>query len=156
MKALVVYDSYFGNTEKIAQAIGATFDPQECAGVVKVAELKPEQIKGIDLLIVGSPTRAFRPSEGTNKMLAGLPTGALQGVKVAAFDTRINPEETNSGFLRFMVKLFGYAAEPIAKALQKKGGSPVGEPAGFFVKESEGPLKDGELERAASWAASLR
>lgn len=156
MKALIIYDSYFGNTEKIAQAIGAAFNPQECAGVVRATELKPEQLQNVDLIIAGSPTRAFRPSEGLTKALNGLPAGALQGKKVAAFDTRINPDDTNSGFLRFMVKLFGYAAKPIAGMLKKKGGSLVQQPEGFYVKDSEGPLKDGELERAARWAQSLR
>jgi hypothetical protein len=50
------------------------------------------------------------------------------------------------------VKLFGYAAKPIAYKLEKKGGSLVIPPEGFLVKASEGPLKDGELERAADWA----
>ena len=156
MKALIIYDSYFGNTEKIAQAIGAAFNPQECAGVVRATELKPEQLQNVDLIIAGSPTRAFRPSEGLTKALNGLPAGALQGKKVAAFDTRINPDDTNSGFLRFMVKLFGYAAKPIAGMLKKKGGSLVQQPEGFYVKDSEGPMKDGELERSARWAQSLR
>jgi len=54
-----------------------------------------------------------------------------------------------------MIKLFGYAAKPIAGMLKKKGGSLVQQPEGFYVKDSEGPLKDGELERAARWAQSL-
>lgn len=155
MKALVIYDSYFGNTEKVAQAIGAAFDPQNCAGVVRASELKPEQLQGVDLLVAGSPTRAFRPSEGLTKALNGLPAGALQGKRVAAFDTRISAEETPSGFLRFMIKLFGYAANPIAGMLKKKGGSLVQQPEGFYVKGTEGPLKDGELDRAGQWAKSL-
>lgn len=155
MKALIIYDSYFGNTEKIALAVGATFNSQDCAGVVRATELKPEQLQGVDLIIAGSPTRAFRPSEGLTKALNGLPAGALQGKKVAAFDTRISAEDTPSGFLRFMIKLFGYAANPIAGMLKKKGGSLVQQPEGFYVKDTEGPLKDGELERAARWAQSL-
>jgi flavodoxin I len=50
------------------------------------------------------------------------------------------------------VKLFGYAAEPIAAKLQKKGGTLAAPPEGFFVGGTEGPLKEGELERAAQWA----
>jgi len=155
MKTLIVYDSYFGNTEKIAEAVGGALAQQNEVSLVRVSEVKPDQLQGIQLLAVGSPTRAFRPSDGTRAFLRELAPGSLNGVSVAAFDTRINPADTNSGFLRFMVRLFGYAAQPIAKDLQKKGGRLVGQPAGFEVKESEGPLKDGELERAASWASSL-
>ncbi len=155
MKALVVYDSYFGNTEKVAQAVGETLQSQGDVQVRKVTEMDPAQLQGLDLLVVGSPTRAFQPSDGTKKFLKSIPADALKGVDVAAFDTRINPEETNSGFLRFMVRMFGYADAPIAKQLTKKGGRLVGKTEGFFVKESEGPLKDGELARAKDWVRSL-
>jgi hypothetical protein len=56
---------------------------------------------------------------------------------------------------RFVVKLFGYAAKPIADRLKKKGGELTIPPEGFLVKGTEGPLKEGELERAADWAKSL-
>jgi hypothetical protein len=54
-----------------------------------------------------------------------------------------------------MVKIFGYAAKPIAEKLVKRGGVLVGEPIGFEVVESEGPLYEGELERAETWARGL-
>jgi hypothetical protein len=54
-----------------------------------------------------------------------------------------------------MVSVFGYAAKPIADRLVRKGGELVGEPMGFIVLDAEGPLKEGELERAASWAEGL-
>jgi flavodoxin len=155
MKGLVVYDSYFGNTEKIAQAVGRVLQDAGEVEVRKVGEVQPQQLAGVDLLVVGSPTRAFSPTNGTKAYLKQLPAGALNGVKVAAFDTRISVEDTNSGFLKFMVGLFGYAAKPIAAQLKKKGGQPVSSPEGFIVKESEGPLKEGELERAEQWAKDL-
>ena len=49
------------------------------------------------------------------------------------------------------MKLFGYTAKPIASKFERKGGELIISPEGFFVKDSEGPLKDGELERAADW-----
>ncbi len=155
MKTLVVYNSYFGNTEKVAQAVCETLKSRGEAECRKVSEVDPGQLQGYDLLVVGSPTRAFQPSDGTKKFLKNIPTDALQGMDVAAFDTRINPEETNSGFLRFMVRMFGYADAPIARQLTKKGGRLSGKTEGFFVSASEGPLKDGELERAQDWARSL-
>jgi len=62
MKALVVYDSVFGNTEQIAQAIGDALGSSENVPVLKVTDVKLEQLAGSKLLIVGSPTRAFRPT----------------------------------------------------------------------------------------------
>jgi hypothetical protein len=79
----------------------------------------------------------------------------LKGVQVAAFDTRMIIEEVNNKILTVMVSIFGYAAKPIADGLVKKGGTPSAPPEGFFVKGSEGPLKDGELERAAEWGKRI-
>ena len=155
MKALIVYDSFFGNTEEVAKTIGTALSESGFVSVVKVGEFKSEHLEGIDLLILGSPTRAFSSSPATKAFLKGLPANALQGVKVAAFDTRIALEDVHNKFLNFMVKLFGYAAEPMAKALQKKGGVLAIPPDWFYVKGSEGPLKDGELERAGQWAKTI-
>jgi flavodoxin I len=155
MNSLVVYDSFFGNTEKIAQAIGSALGSPESVRVCRVNTIHPEDLRGIDLLIVGSPTRGFRPSKPTQDMLASIPAMGLKGMHAAAFDTRIAVQEVKNGFLTLMVKLFGYAAEPIAKQLVKKGASLALPAEGFFVTESEGPLKNGELERAAAWAKQI-
>lgn len=155
MKALIVYDSVFGNTEKIAKAIGDSLAGLECAEVVKVTEVKLEQLQGTDLLIVGSPTRAFKPTKAIVDFLIRIPSGGLKGIDVAAFDTRVNTEDVNSRILNGFVKIFGYAAKPIADKLQKKSGNLIIPPEGFFVKDSEGPLKEGELERAAQWAKQV-
>jgi hypothetical protein len=57
--------------------------------------------------------------------------------------------------LRLFVKLFGYAAKPIADRLTKKGGELMIRPEGFFVEDTEGPLKTGELERAVGWVQQI-
>ncbi|HSV85810.1 MAG TPA: flavodoxin domain-containing protein [Levilinea sp.] len=155
MKILVVYDSYFGNTEKIAAAIGDALTSSGQVEVARISTLSPAQLQGVQMLVVGSPTRAFQPSDATKAFLKNLGSKELKSVKVAAFDTRVDVARVNSAILTFMVKLFGYAAEPIARSLQKKGGVLVGKPAGFFVKGKEGPLEEGELERAAAWAKQL-
>ncbi|GAP20418.1 flavodoxin family protein [Leptolinea tardivitalis] len=154
MKALVVYESFFGNTEKIAQTIGSSLGLTE-AEVIKVSMMTPEKLGGLDLLIVGSPTRAFQPGPETKSFLGTLASGSLKGIKVAAFDTRAEMNEKTPGILRFFAGIFGYAAEPIAQKLVRKGGIQVANPAGFFVLGSEGPLKEGEIERAAEWARSF-
>ena len=155
MKALIVYDTFFGNTEKVAQAMGEALGAVGEAQVVRVSEVSPEQISGVNLLIVGSPTRAFRPTSATVSFLRALPADTLKGIRVAAFDTRTIMDEKVPAILRFMARIFGYAAKPIAARLQKKGGMLVASPEGFFVTGTEGPLAGGELERAAAWAKKM-
>lgn len=154
MNVLVVYDSYFGNTEKIAQEVGRTIG--EDVPVKRPEMVNVEELSELDLLIVGAPTRAFQPSDAIKKFLKDIPNGSLKSVKTAAFDTRMDPEDVGNIVLKFMVKIFGYAAEPIAKALEKKGGLPVGDSAGFIVLDSEGPLREGEIKRAQMWAETLK
>ena len=156
MEALVVHDSVFGNTEQVAQAIGNALDSGEGVEVLRVSSVKPERLTGVKLLIVGSPTRGFRPTEGITDFLKGIPSDGLEGVKVAAFDTRLSPSDIESPALRFIVKTGGYAAKRIANKLKKSGGDLITPPEGFFVEGREGPLKDGELERAADWARQIR
>ena len=149
MKSLVIYDSYFGNTEKIAQAVASQLGCE----AINVNEFKNIQVKDIDLLIVGSPTRAFNPSVNIKNFLNTLPQ--LDGIKVGAFDTRIEAEKAPSKILRFLVKIFGYAAKPILKKLESKGGEKALEPVGFYVQDTEGPLREGEIERAKEWVGAL-
>ena len=156
MKALVAYDSAYGNTEQVARSIGSALGSQLEVEVLRVGEVTPEKLAGITLLVVGSPTQKFSPTAATNALLKRIPGDGLKGVKVAAFDTRITEEEiARIKILAFFVKLFGYAAEPIAGRLQKKGGELGIPPEGFYVAGTEGPLLDSELERAAQWAQEL-
>ena len=155
MKTLLIYDSFFGNTEQIAQAVGKVLGLSNQVEICRVSDVKPEQLTGLKLLIVGSPTRGFRPTLAIVDLLKGISANALQGVKVAAFDTRIATSDIKSAVLRVMVNFGGYAAAPIAAQLKKKGGEVLAPPEGFFVQDREGPLKPGELERAAKWAAQL-
>lgn len=152
MKSLVVYDSFFGNTAKIAQLIADELG----AEIKKVQDAKPSDIKGLELLVVGSPTRAFRATPDIVSFINTLPQGALSGVKVAAFDTRIDAKDIKNafarGFLGIMIKLFGYAANPILKSLVSKGGTAFVDPTGFCVMESEGPLRKDALDKARQFA----
>ncbi len=104
MKVLVIFDSVFGNTEKIAQAIGEAFGSKNEVSVVRVGKVSIEQLKGLDLLLVGSPTRGFRPTEAIAAFLKNIPANALNGVKAAAFDTRIPTDTIKSPVFRFIVK----------------------------------------------------
>jgi flavodoxin len=155
MKILIIYDSVFGNTEQVARAMADALQSRGELGIVRINAATPDQLKGLDLLLVGSPTRGFRPTEPIKDFLKNIPADSLRGVKVAAFDTRIALEDIQQSILRGLVKMGGYAAKPIGDALKKKGGNLVAEGEGFFVKGSEGPLKEGELARAAAWAKHI-
>ena len=155
MKILIIYDSVYGNTEQIAQAIGKTLGSQNEVEILRVGEVKLPQLTGLDLLIVGSPTQRFRPTTAITQFLGGIPKDGLKGVKIAAFDTRLTISNINeTPVLAFFVRLSGsaaYAARPIADRLKKSGGDLIVPPEGFYVKGMEGPLVEGELERAAEW-----
>jgi len=151
MKGLVVYDSVFGNTEKIAQAIGAVLAEQGSVQTLAVGKMTADSMSGLDILLVGSPTRGFRPTEAVSKFLNSIPKNSLTGIRVAAFDTRLWLDTIDSKALRFVVDKGGYAANSIAKSLVKKGGQLAAPPEGFLVTGEQGPLKDGELDRASAW-----
>lgn len=155
MKVLVIFDSMYGNTEKIARAIGAGLAAAGDINILRATQVDPDQAAGVDLLVVGSPTQAFSPMAGTKDFLSALGARQLDEVKFAAFDTRVDVKEVGSKLLTFMVDRFGYAAEKIARGLKAKGGLQVVPPAGFIVDGKEGPLKAGELERATAWAGEI-
>jgi len=155
MKALVIYDSVFGNTEKVARAIAEGLGSRASVELLRPDQVAAEQLAGIDLLVVGSPTRGFRPTEAITGLLNRTGSKTLTGVKVAAFDTRLKADELKSAGLRFIVKTGGYAAKRIANQLKKAGGHLIVPPEGFYVEDTEGPLKAGEIERASGWAASI-
>ncbi len=152
MKTFIIYDSWYGNTEKIARAIGDGLAGE--VKVVRVGEANPSELKSCDLLIVGSPVHGGRATPELEALIKQLPANSLQGISVAAFDTRFEYEKQGAG-LRFVMSVFRYAADRIAKSLVKKGGVLVAKPEGFIVEEKEGPLKQGELERATKWATQL-
>ena len=143
MKVLIGYDSVFGNTEQVAQAIGNALGSQEDVEILQASNVKTEQLTGLKLLIVGSPTHGGRPTPVIQDFLNRVSEPAIKGINVVAFDTRLSTR---------LVGIFGYAAGRIADSLKRKGGTLIASPEGFFVKGKEGPLKEGELERAASWA----
>jgi len=144
MKVLIVYDSVYGNTEKIAQAIGSVITGD--VKVLRAGEVNTSELESLDFLIVGAPTQGGRPTPVMQDFLKKVTESAVKGINVAAFDTRISTK---------WVGIFGYAAGRIARNLKGKGGNLVASPEGFFVEGTKGPLKEGELERAAGWAQEI-
>lgn len=141
MKAFVVYDSAYGNTQTIAEALASRLGSK--AAAVPVDRFDPGKVQAGDLLVVGSPINGWRPTPKITKALADLGIRGLTGVRAAAFDTRVR------------LFIHGDAARKMTRALKDAGASIVGGPIGFYVKGSEGPLLEGEAERAASWAEKL-
>jgi flavodoxin len=161
MKTLVIYDSLYGNTEKVAFAIGdglgGGLGASGSVQVLPVGQAHVDQLAGWDLLIVGGPTHGSHPSPPMREFLDHIPEGALSGVQAAAFDTRTDMDTLNGAmrwFGKFLDRL-GYAAPKISASLQAKGGQVVRQPEGFIVKGTEGPLEEGELERATGWGRQI-
>lgn len=144
MKILVIFDSVYGNTENVARAIGGaiTSDVQ----IIHAKEAKPNDLEGLDILIIGAPTQGGRPTQDMQNFLKDIAKTDIKGLKFASFDTRISAK---------WVGIFGYAAGRIAKNLRKKGADLIKDPEPFFVTGTEGPLKEGEMERAAAWAQEV-
>jgi hypothetical protein len=106
---------------------------------------QPLELAGVDLFIVGCPTQGWKPTPTIQSFLEAVSSEELRSLAVACFDTRFR-------LPRWMT---GSAAKVMARTLQEKGVSLLLQPESFFVKGTQGPLRDGELDRAAAWARML-
>jgi hypothetical protein len=175
MRVAIVYESLFGNTHEVAAAVAAGVteaQPGAQVDLLRVGEATAEQAAAADLLIVGGPTHMRGMTTGLSRSL-GVSSEAKKdaderqdlepdaegpGVRdwfhelpkttdrrpAAAFDTRIP------------ARLAGGAAPAIARRLRHHGYDVIADPEGFFIQHNgEGPLEDGETDRARAWAAGL-
>jgi flavodoxin len=145
MNTLVVYDSQYGNTERIAQAIAEALHGLGQARAVRIDPSYRLDLDRIDMLIFGCPTQAWNTTAAMQAWLKALDPERLHGVALACFDTRFN----KPGWLT------GSAARVMVNTLKHKGLTPAVPPQSFFVDGGEGPLQEGELQRAAAWARTL-
>ena len=161
-RALVVYESMFGNTRTIAEAIADGLAAHATVDLVEVGDASPVVADDVDLVVVGGPTHAFgmsRPStRDSARQQATAPLvstrrgirewvddlDAPAGTAVATFATRVPT--------RFLP---GSAAAAAARRLRRHGVDLVARPADFWVEGTPGPLRAGEVERARAWGASL-
>ncbi|NOZ28525.1 MAG: flavodoxin family protein [Chloroflexi bacterium] len=146
MKALVVYFSKFGNTQKVAEAIAETLESAGSVRLLSLERLTASDMEGVDLVVMGSPTHRMNLPEAVRLMLKEFPRRVLRGTPVAVFDTSYKMSWWLSHFT---------AAKRLARELRKLGGRRIAPPETFHVMESEGPLYDGEIERAREWAELL-
>jgi flavodoxin len=146
MQSMVIYDSRFGNTERIAQGIAERLQAGGPVRLLKAADASALDVQGVELLIVGGPTEGHGISPTLRSFLMTLSSGALWGVATTSFDTRLSWPKL----------LSGSAARRIAKTLQTKGARLVARPESFIVDGArESMLRASELERAGAWAAKI-
>ena len=119
MKTLVVYDSRFGNTARLAEAIATRLD----ARTLPASDAKPIDLETADMLLLGGPTQAHGISPTLRHLLDELPKGALKGVRAAAFDTRLDRPRA----------LTGAAAKGLTRRLKHKGASVLAPGESFLV-----------------------
>ncbi len=136
-KAMVVYYSMFGNTEKVANALATGLRSGGIdVEVVKVDAAKFEELTQVDLLCIGSPVQAWSIAKPMKEFLERLKTvEGLKGKKAFAFDTKMSPS-----------RLAGGAAGKIEGKLKDLGFTitKLGESA--IVKGREGPLEESAEE----------
>jgi hypothetical protein len=169
MKAVVAYESIYGNTRQIAEAVAAGLGPLGEVQVVSVNHGDTGAADGADVLIVGGPTHMHGLATSTSRRQAAqaaeeeedvsVEPGAADGPGLrrwlsqrsgdrrpaAAFDTRLDRSPV----------LTGAAARGIARRLRRRGFEVIAAPESFLVEDSEGPLAEGELDRARAWGESL-
>ena len=132
VKALVVYDSVYGNTEKIAKALAAGLESGGVdVDVVKVDAVKFDELGEVDLLCVGSPVHAWDASKPVKEFLERLKSvDGLSGKKAFAFDTKMKS------------RLAGSAGGKIERKLKDLGLTIAKPSESAIVKGREGPLEE--------------
>jgi flavodoxin len=145
MNTLIMYDSTFGNTEHLARAMADELAYYGTVRLLRVPEGGAFERGEADVLIVGGPTQRHGTSLAMRAFLESIPRRTLRGLAAAAFDTRYHMAAWKSGS----------AAHRIASRLKRAGALLVVPPESFFVAEREGPLEQGELERAVQWAEQI-
>jgi flavodoxin len=145
MNSLVIYDSVYGNTQKIAEAIADVFEHYGPVRMIPASNANPSHLQGIGLLAIGGPTQAHGASPAIKELLEILSPAQLAELSIVAFDTRIP-------IFRW---LSGSAAESIEGKVQYYNAELIQPPESFFVEGRGGPLKEGEVERAVEWARMI-
>ncbi len=162
MKAIVVYESYWGNTAAVARAIAAGFGPN--ARAMSTAEARGEALADVGLIVAGSPIHAFQlPTEKTRNDLAARPGKAPSPPDLSQPSMRswLESLPTGTGGARAAAFETGFKLSPggsagtIMKMLMGLGYEPVLKKKRFLVKGSYGPIREGEIERAKAWGAEL-
>ncbi len=163
MRALVVYESMYGNTRDIACAIGAGIAEEMAVEVEEVGTARNRIGPEIGLVVVGGPTHAFSMTRATSREDAATQQPEVEiisqgigirewldrfeapaGTVFATFDTKIDKP-----------KLPGSAGGAAERRLRRMGYRMLTKPESFWVTAGAGPLADDEDRRATEWGRSL-
>lgn len=161
MKSLVVYESWFGNTRRVAERISSALGEEGEVELVSVDDPLPSLLH-VDLVVLGAPTHVHGLSSARSRRGALDQQGGAGDVGIGArgwidrlplcggpqfavFDTRAHKPGL----------LVGSAAHGMAKRIRHRGYRPAADPESFFVRGTPGPLEEGELERAEEWGKKL-
>ncbi len=147
MKGIVVYDTSYGNTKKIAETIAETLEESGIAvDLFNVKDVRKLSAKDYNFLVLGSPTRFGTMSLKIRFFLGKVKSEEWMNKPFIAFDTE-NPEN--------MEKKEWSAAEKIAERLRDKKMSELLPVLKAAVLGQKGPLKEGEIERTKDYAREL-
>lgn len=146
MNTLVIYFSLFGNTQMVAEAIARTFESVGNPRLLPCDRLEESDLEKCDLVVMGCPTHKMNLPKNVRPVFERLPKKILRGKWVAAFDTSY---EMSPFMARFT------ASKRLDHKLRKLGGKRAVRPETFLVTGKEGPLFEGEIERAGAWAQTI-
>lgn len=179
MRAVIVYESLFGNTREIADAIGEGVKethPDAEVECVAVVDALPERVGPTDLLVVGGPTHMRGMTTGMSRKMGLKSEEREAGQEERPFTSEEGAEgpgvrgwfhdtlpKAHTGThaaaafdTRADTRLAGAAAGGIARRLRGHGYELVAEPEGFIIEDIDGPLRAGERDRARAWGAALQ
>ena len=155
MQAVVVYESHWGNTEAVARAIAEGFGPEALAMTTNQAAAPV--IAGVDLIVAGAPVMGFRlPDEGMIENLRSERGADTSHAPMREWLDRL--PEGSGAYAAFETRIWwspGGATGAIGRALETAGYRPIAKGHRFVVEDKDGPLREGELEKARQWGAEL-
>ena len=171
MKALVIYESMYGNTRRVAQVVAAALGALPEVRLVHADDALAEDVAGADLVVIGAPTHAWGLPRANTRRGASTKTVTSEGLAlepgadtksgVRELLTTLRAHELRGWFAAFDTRrrgprwLTGRASTTIAAELTRLGMRELVSAESFYVDRRD-HLIDGELDRAASWGERLR
>lgn len=164
MRALVVYESMYGNTQQIAQVVAEGLRKHLPTTVDEVGVAADELADDVVLLVVGGPTHAFSMSRESTRVDAASKVttpvvsrgrGLREWIEAICSNSGNRPPTATFATKVRKPRLFGSAASAAAKRLRRGGFPLVIPPTDFWVDGSKGPLSQGAVEEAQAWGEQL-
>jgi hypothetical protein len=161
MRTWIVYESMFGNTKVIAEAIASGMG--DTVDVMPVSEAPDVVPPSVSLVVAGGPTHAFGMSRASTREDAigkgasadsGAGAGLREWLDAVTMEpsTRFATFDTKIGKMRHLP---GAASRSAARVMRRAGHQSVAKPVSFYVRDIDGPLLDGETDRARDWGSAL-